>query len=260
MPRDSLDHQSSFRLALDVKRVSLRQELDILLEQLEIHTLLRRVDQHGADLDRCQRRAECISGERMTHSQGTERSDVTALSTLRLNNKDSVPAGGCRLLDCVTGIDQRVQRRIATEREVRKRDVVGDRAGQVDHGDLEGGVRSPVLLEDHDRVERLESTDDEQGIDVVSLEGAGHLSEIRAWQCPVRTEVSTTSGRPCVDSQPGQFGHIIVDQALETVVDRDGRVSAVVAESDSLSSSGVHSTGRGADADVLARRKCIEAG
>jgi hypothetical protein len=48
--RDSLDDESTFTLALDVERVSLSQEFDILLEELERDALFRGIDQDRTDL------------------------------------------------------------------------------------------------------------------------------------------------------------------------------------------------------------------
>jgi len=227
---DAPDDEPALALALLIELVAPAEEADVGSEQIERDADLGRVDDDGAD------------GER------TERSNVPALSAGRLDDKDAVPAGRGRLLDGVAGVDEGVERRVGAERELSQRDIVGDGRREMDHRDVERGVVGPGLLEDDERVVGLETADEEEAVERVLLELERDVAEVDVGQRPVGAELGATARRPAIDSEPVELAHIVLEQAVEAVVDGDGRVAARQAVADGLPGRGVHAAGGGTDA------------
>lgn len=185
-----------------------------------------------------------------TYSKSTESSDVTTLSTSSLNNEHSVPRGRSTLLDSITSVDEGVQTGIGSERELGKRDVVGDSGREMDHGDVERRVSLPRLLEDEQRVVGLETSDEHERVESVPLEGSGDFSEIDVGKGSVGSELGSTSGRPAVDSEPIELGDVVGEETVESVVDRVRGVTSGETVSDGLTGGGVHSSSGSSNTEV----------
>lgn len=187
--------------------------------------------------------------ESKAHSESSQSSDVSRVSSSGLDDEDSVPAGGSTLFDGIASLDQRVQTGVASEGEVGKRDVVGDGSGEVNHGDVEGGVAGSSLVEDEKSGVGLESSDEHERVELVLLEGGGDSSKIDVGESSVGSELGSSSSSPSVDSEPVELRDVVLEKTVESVVDGDGGVSSRETVSNHLSGSGVHSSGGGSNTE-----------
>lgn len=186
--------------------------------------------------------------EKGTHGERSKSGNVPALSSSRLDDEHPVSAGRRTLLDRVARVDERVETRVGSEREFGDGHVVRDGRGEVDHGDVEVGVVYPGLLEDEERVERLEPSDEHQAVEPVLLELERDVAEVNVGQHSVGAELGPSSRRPAVDPEPVELRHVVLQETVKAVVDGDGRVASRETVPDSLSGGSVHSSGRSANA------------
>jgi hypothetical protein len=106
-------------------------------------------------------------------------------------------------------------------------------------------------------MERLESTNQQQSLDVIFLEQSRNDVEARfGGQLPIGTDLGTALGRPAVDFKPLEVAHcakglivMVAREAGEAVVDGDGVVAARHAVGDGGAGGGVHASGWGTDVD-----------
>ena len=167
---------------------------------------------------------------------------------MRLNHKDPIPTRARALLDRIARIQQRVQTRIAPETELCQRDVIADRRRQMDHGDMQRGVRLPRLIEYQERVERLEPANQQQPVKFMFLEPRCNSPDIDIGQGAVRAEFGPAARSPVVHFEPCELGDVVFEEAFEAVVDREGRVAVVHAVARCCAGCCVHAAGGGADA------------
>jgi hypothetical protein len=161
---------------------------------------------------------------------------------LGLNNEHPVPARRRRLLDRVASIDKDVDRRVGTDGPLGDGDVVRDGRREVNHRDLERLVPLPRLVELVQRNHALESTDNQERVDLVLLELLCDALHVGIGQGTVRTELGTTAGTPLVDAEPGELGDVAFEETDETVVNRDGSVAVAETVADGGTGGGVDSS------------------
>lgn len=171
---------TSFGLPALVEPVTSLEEPYVRPEHVERDTLLGGVHQTS------------------TNSQSAKRSDIPTLPALRLNDEHPIPTRARALLDRIARIDQRVERGIATKRELGHRDVVADRCGEMDERDAECRVVFARLEQDAQGGEGFEAADHEERVELVFLElgGYGPEVDVLAWKLAVRAEFRTAADGP----------------------------------------------------------------
>jgi len=115
---------------------------------------------------------------------------------------------------------------------------------------VEGGIAGSSLVEDEKSGVGLESSNEHERVELVLLESGGDSSKIDVGKSSVGTELGTSSSSPSVDSEPVELRDVVLEKTVESVVDGDGGVASRETVSNHLSSSGVHSSGSGSDAEV----------
>lgn len=114
---------------------------------------------------------------------------------------------------------------------------------------MKGRVGLSSLLEDEERVVGLESTDEHECVEPVSLEGSGNLSEVDVRESSVGSKLRSTSSGPPIDSEPVELRDVVGEKTVEAVVDGEGGVASRETVSDGLSSGSVHSSGGSTNAE-----------
>lgn len=95
--------------------------------------------------------------------------------------------------------------------------------------DAKGGVLLAALLEDVEGGHSLETTDNEESVNLVLGELGGDASEVGVGEGTVGSELGSTASRPLVDTEPAELGDIAVQETDESVVDGDGSVAVTEA-------------------------------
>lgn len=113
----------------------------------------------------------------------------------------------------------------------------------MNHRDLELLVVRPRLVELVKRDHRLESTDNQQAVDLVLGELRRDPLHVGIGEGTVRAEFGTAAGAPLVDAEPGKLGDVAFEETDETVVDCDGGVTVAEAVADGGTGGGVDSSG-----------------
>lgn len=181
---------------------------------------------------------------RRAYSKRAHRGNISALASLSLNNKHPVPTRTRTLLDRITSINQRVQARVAAQAVLRHRDIVANCRRQVYHGDMERRIMLTTLIEQQQRVERLESTDEHDTVELELLELGCDGADVDGGQGAVGAQLGTTACHPGVDAQPRRLIDVVVKQAAEAVVHRESDVSLFEAVANCRAGRGVHPTSR----------------
>jgi hypothetical protein len=124
------------------------------------------------------------------------------------------------------------------------------------HGDLERLVVLTSLAQLGHCCEGLETTDNEQRLDVVLLKNKGAGLEIFAGQTTVGTNLRSTLGSPCLSVYPLNFTNgtdglvrVVTDNTRETVVERNWCVATGNAVCHRRASGCVHTTSWGTNVD-----------
>lgn len=225
------DDDTTLRLALGILTVALAQVTDILLETGKIDALLRDVDRGGTD------------GESRHHSQETR------LASVDLDDKDALPAGGGTLFDGIAGFHDGVQTGVTSQTELSTRDVVADGGGDVDHGHAEGRVYVAGVAHLETGSVGLETTDQDQTLDVELLELVGNHTEIERGLVSVGTKLTSSVSNPAIDIHPLQLLDKTSHESREAVVDTKGDVSTVASVADNSTDGSVHTACGRTDVD-----------
>lgn len=67
-------------------------------------------------------------------------------------------------------------------------------------------------------------------------------AEVDVWQSAIRSEFRTAAGHPAVDSKPGEFVQVVIEEAAEAVVDGERGVTLANTVADGGTGGGVHTT------------------
>lgn len=137
-----------------------------------------------------------------THSQSSKHCDVSATSSLRLDDKDSVPTCTSRLLDRVARLDKHVDGGVRPDAPFRDGDIVGNCSRQVHDRNVESIVLFATFLENLKCRHGFKPANDEQRVELVLFELGRDAGEISVGQGAVRAELGSTASRPLVDAKP----------------------------------------------------------
>ena len=116
------------------------------------------------------------------------------------------------------------------------------------HRDIERRVQLACIVEDQQRVEGFKSTDEHERLYVVFLEAGGDGAEVDVGEGTICTELGASTGGPAIDTEPGEFVDIVVEETAETVVHGEWGVALFDAVADSGTCCGVHPSSRRANA------------
>lgn len=166
-----------------------------------------------------------------------------------LDDKDTLPAGGGTLLDGIAGIHDGVQTGIASQTKLSTRDVVADGGGDVNHGHTEGRVYVAGVAHLETGSVCLETTDQDQTLDVELLELVGNHTEIERGLVSVGTELTSSVSNPAIDVHPLQLFDKTSHKTREAVVDTKGDMSTVASIADSSTDGSIHTACGRTDVD-----------
>ena len=159
------------------------------------------------------------------------------------------------MLDGIAVVDQSVQTGVATNGVLGTGDVVGDGCGKNDDGDLEGIVVASGLAKLRDGSEGLETTDNEESIDLVVSEGVRDTVVVLGRSSTVGSNLGTTLAGPVLGIEPldladrGFLILVVAGESRETVVEGDGGVATGKTVGSGSTGGSVHTTSRGSDVD-----------
>ena len=103
-------------------------------------------------------------------------------------------------------------------------------------------IMLPRLLQNLQRPKRFKPANEEECVEAVFLELGGDGAEVDGGEGAVRAEFGTAAGHPVVDSEPGEFVYVVVEQAAEAVVDREGFVAPAETVAGCCTRGGVHTS------------------
>ena len=118
------------------------------------------------------------------------------------------------------------------------------------HRDVERRVQLACIVEDEQGVEGFEPADEHEAVEVVLLETGGDGTEVDVGKGTVRPELGATAGGPAVDTEPGEFVDVVVEETTETIVHGEGDVTLLDTVTDCRAGGGVHPSSRSTNATM----------
>ena len=196
--------------------------LDVFLEVGDGYPLLIEIDSLGA--------------AREPSHQG----EVAAVATHHLDH-EATPRRYRRLLDLVDRFDDRVERSIGADRELRPREVVVDRRRHADERDIEGGKRLTFTGQTERGVIAGPAANHEDAVDREILDIACDRVEVlAAWNRAVDSELATAGCGPAAHAHPTELLDITVNQPLKSAPNTEHLVPLVESEPHCGAGGGVH--------------------
>lgn len=132
-------------------------------------------------------------GKRGTHGKGSEHGNVTASSSLSLNHENTIPTSTSTLLDRVASVDEHVDTRIGSDTPLGDGNIVGNGGGKVNERDTKFRVLLTSSFEDLETDHTLETSDDEERVDLVFAELGSDAGEVSVGQSSVGSEFRSTT-------------------------------------------------------------------
>lgn len=159
------------------------------------------------------------------------------------------------MLDGIAVVNQGVQTGVATNRVLGTRDVVGDGCRKNDDGDLESVVVASGLAKLRDGCESLETTDNEESIDLVVGKGVRDTIVVLGRSSTVGSNLGTTLAGPVLGVEPldladrGFLILVVAGESRETVVEGERSVTTGKTVGSGGTGGSVHTTSGGSDMD-----------
>ena len=194
----------------------------------------------------------CVHGDG-TDGETSDGGNVTGSTTLCLNDEDTTTRGSSRLLDGIAVVDQSVQASIATNGVFGTRNVVGNSCGKNDDRDLEGIVVASGLAKLRDGGESLETTNDEESVNLVVGKSIRDTVVVLGGSSTVGTDFGTTLAGPVLGIEPLDLTDgallilVVAGEAGEAVVQSDRCVAAGETVGGGGTGGSVHTTGGSSD-------------